>query len=384
MQGPQIEVNERRQDAPGSSDAPLLILHVLPADLARGAQVFAAALRDELDGEVHRHRVLTLFASEATPLHPDIVLGVGDGWWRRTGLDPRAVVRLKQALRRLAPDVVVAHGGEALQYAVLATRPSVSLVYKKTGMAAPSAKRPVRRRLYWLLARRAAVTIAVSEETAGEARDLLGVPPARVVLVPNGRDPERYTPAPAAADGPPRLTPRLVFVGRLTATKRPERFLDLVEALGDQGLEVEGVMVGDGPLAVSMAERASALGVDLLGRREDVPEILRRADLLVFPGDAEGEGMPGVLIEAGLAGLPVVSTDVSGASTVIDQGVTGFVVPGQDQEALVRAVAELVVDPAQRARMGEAARRRCLDRFTLAATAARWSEVLDGVIARRG
>jgi glycosyltransferase involved in cell wall biosynthesis len=260
----------------------------------------------------------------------------------------------------------------------------VSLVYKKTGMAAPSAKRAFRRGLYRLLARRTAVTIAVSEETRHEARELLGVPPARVVLVPNGRDPQRYTPAPAAADGPPRPTPRLVFVGRLTATKRPERFLDLVAALREQGLEVEGAMVGDGPLLVSMAERASALGVELLGRREDVPEILRGADLLVFPGDAEGEGMPGVLIEAGLAGLPVVSTDVSGATTVVDHGITGFVVPGQDQEALVRAVAELVVDPARRSRMGQAARRHCLERFTLAASAARWTEVLDGVIARRG
>lgn len=364
----------------GGNVALPLVLHVLPADLARGAQVFAGALRGELDGRRHHHRVLTLFDAPPAQLRPDVELAVGDGWWRGHGLHPGAVLGLRRALRQLTPNVVVAHGGEALQYAVVAARPSVPLVYKKTGMSSPAATRPPLRELYRLLARRAAVTVVVSEETAREARALLGLPASRVVLAPNGRDPQRYQPAPG---GPVRVPPRLVFIGRLTATKGPERFLDLLERLQAQGIEAEGLVVGDGPLADRLAARAGTLGVEMLGRRDDVAEVLRGADLLVFPGDPEGEGMPGVLIEAGLAGLPAVASEVSGATTVIDHGVTGLVVPAGDQLALEGAVAELARDPQRRARMGEAARRRCLEHFTLAASAARWSEVLDDVLARR-
>lgn len=358
-----------------------VVLHVLPADLARGAQVFAAALRDQLDGDRHHHRVLTLFASDEAGLRPDVMLDVADGWWRGHGLHPRAVVALRRALRHLDPGVVVAHGSEALQYLAVASRPSTPIVYKKTGMASPGAKRPPLRELYRLLVRRAAVTIVVSEETAHEARQLLGLPASRVVLAPNGRDPQRYRPDP---EGPGRMPPRLAFVGRLTPTKGPGRFLDVVERLREQGVEVEALVVGDGPVAERVAARAAPLGVEVLGRREDVAEVLRRVDVLVFPGDPEGEGMPGVLIEAGLTGLPVVSTAVSGATTVIDHGVTGLVVPVSDQDGLVAAVADLALDPARRVEMGAAARRRCLEHFTLEASAARWRQVIDDVLARRG
>lgn len=363
------------------ADSLPVVAHVLPADLARGAQVFAAALCDELDGGRHHHRVVTLFASPPAVLRPDVALDVDGGWWRGHGLHPAAVLALRRALRRLSPGVVVAHGSEALQYVAVSARPTTPVVYKKTGMASPGATRPPLRELYRLLARRAAVTVVVSEETQREAVELLGLPVSRVVLAPNGRDPQRYQPAPG---GPVRVPPRLAFVGRLTATKGPERFLDVIEGLRERQIEVHGVVVGDGPLAARVTARAGPLGVEVLGRRDDVAEVLRDADLLVFPGDPEGEGMPGVLIEAGLVGLPVVSTAVSGATTVVDHGVTGLVVPPGDPGALVAAVAELVADPARRAQMGAAGRRRCLERFTLTASAARWGEVIDDLLAGAG
>ena len=63
-------------------------------------------------------------------------------------------------------------------------------------------------------------------------------------------------------------------------------------------------MVGDGPLATTLIPLAAAHGVELLGRRSDVPELLRQSDVFVFTSLPTGEGMPGVLIEAGLSGLP--------------------------------------------------------------------------------
>ncbi len=356
------------------------IVHVLPADLARGAQVFARALREVLDGHPDEHRTLSLFVSEASHLRPDVALDVRDGRMRQFGFDPRAALVLHRALRAMAPDVVVAHGGEALKYAVVARPKTSALVYKKTGSSLESLEGPLRRAVYRRLVGAADMTAAVAQEAVTEATDLLRLAPSRVMLAPNGRDPLKFCTYPVRRD---RAVPRMVSVGRLTSGKRPDWFLTAVRRLRDQGVKLEGIIVGDGPLAEELAPSAADASVELLGRREDVPEILAEADVLVFTGVAEGEGMPGVLIEAGLAGLPAISTAVSGARTVISHGVTGLVVPVDDIDALVDAMYQLAVDPGLRARMGAAARQRCLDHFTLSASAARWQELFDGLLERR-
>ena len=104
--------------------------------------------------------------------------------------------------------------------------------------------------------------------------------------------------------------------------------------------------------------------------------LLSASDVFVFPSRPVGEGMPGVLIEAGLSGLPVVATDVPGVRSVVEDGETGIVVDVEDTGAMVQAVAGLVVDTGRRATMGAAARQRCLDRFSLGAVAERWMGVL--------
>ena len=101
---------------------------------------------------------------------------------------------------------------------------------------------------------------------------------------------------------------------------------------------------------------------------------------MVFPSRPAGEGMPGVLIEAGLSGLPVVATDVPGVSTIVANDETGYIVAEDDLPAMVAAVARLFEDPALRAHMGGAARRRCMDRFSLDAVAVRWLEVLEPLL----
>lgn len=361
-------------------DPPARVVHVLPADVARGAQVFARALREALDGRPDEHRTVALFAAEGEHLRPDVALGIEGGWGRRLGWDPRAAVALRRALRAMSPDLVVAHGGEALKYAVAARPPAASLVYKKTGSSAASLEDPVRRTVYRWLARRADLTAAVAQETAEEACELLRLPPDRVMLAPNGRDPSVYHPRSSRRNGSPV---RLVFVGRLTPSKRPDWFVAVARRLARDGVDVEGTIAGDGPMMDEVLAESDGSGVTVLGRRSDVPEVLAASDVLVFPGVAEGEGMPGVLIEAGLSGLPVVTTAVSGAGTVVDHGATGFVVPIGDFEGLVEGVERLARDPDLRSRMGQAARERCVTHFTMEASASRWQEIFDRVLGRR-
>jgi glycosyltransferase involved in cell wall biosynthesis len=217
----------------------------------------------------------------------------------------------------------------------------------------------------------------VSRECLDEARVAFGVPAERLRLIPNGRDPAVYRPGTRfGAAG----RPRVVFVGHLTAGKRPERFVEVVRGVRARGLAIEASLVGDGPLLPTLRRLGTVAGIEVTGRRDDVASILGQADILVFPSMAEGEGMPGVLIEAGLCGVAVVATRVPGASTVVEDGVTGFVVAIEDLEALVDRVSRLVADARLRAEMSAAAIRRCRAQFTLDASAARWDELLQSLI----
>ncbi len=147
-------------------------------------------------------------------------------------------------------------------------------------------------------------------------------------------------------------------------------------------MALRAFVCGDGVLAPALTGPAAAAGVELLGSRSDVAELLRGADVLVFASLPTGEGMPGVLIEAGLSALPVVATAVPGVRTVVEDGVGGFVVDVDDVDAMVDATAQLLSEPALRRRMGDAALERCLARFSLDAVAACWTSFLDPLVAR--
>ncbi|MCB9670356.1 MAG: glycosyltransferase [Alphaproteobacteria bacterium] len=345
-----------------------LVLHVLPYDLARGAQVYARALRDALDTPEVRHETVTLFDGEPGILDPDHTLGVPRQPLRRFGYDPRASARLGELVEALDPVVLVTHGAEPLKY-TLPIANGRPVVHYRIGISA--VRSGPRLELLALQHRAADVVCGVSRETLEEAVELFGVHPDRCVLIPNGRDPERYRPAPKA-EGPPLL----VFLGAFAPTKRPELFLDVVEALKARGLDFQAEMIGDGAHFAELEPRGRALGVAMLGRREDVPDLLPRATVFLFTSVPEGEGMPGVFIEAGLCGVATVATQVPGATTVIEDGVTGFVVPPDDRRALIDRVAELLADPARARAMGEAAVARCREGFTLEVGFARWNDVL--------
>ena len=200
--------------------------------------------------------------------------------------------------------------------------------------------------------------------------------PQRAVMIPNGRDPSQYRPR---SDRAASADATLIFVGALTSQKRPDRFVEVVRSLHAEGRAAHGLIVGDGPLAGDLAVLAADQGIELLGPRSDVPELLRRSDVFVFTSLPTGEGMPGVLIEAGLSGLPSVSTPVPGATTVLSNGLTGVIVD-DSVDAMAAAVGQLLDDPERRAAMGAAARSRCASAFTLEQMAQRWRAALRPMV----
>jgi len=355
-----------------SADEPL-VLHVIPNQVARGAQREARAIADQLDEPgVRAHRVLSLF--DGPPgVRADGSLGCAADP-AAGGYHPLVVPKLRGALRRLDPVAVIAHGSDPLKYLVPAMlgrrRP---LVYYAIGTYSGAPDRRLQVGLWRTLTARVDAVAAEGPETALDYTDLLGVPAERVTMVPNGRDPSVFAPGPADAG---RTTRTITFVGALTAGKRPDRFVEVVAALRAEGRDLNALLAGDGPLRPKLTGPAAAAGVELLGSRSDIADLLRGSDILVFPSRPAGEGLPGVLIEAGLCAVPVVATDVPGVRTIVEDGTTGVVVDEGDLAGMVSAVGRLLDDAPLRDAMGQAARTRCAKLFSLEAVGSAWLELL--------
>jgi glycosyltransferase involved in cell wall biosynthesis len=353
-----------------------VVLHVLPTDRRRGAQVYAGQLRDLLSTRSgQRHLALTLFEGPEGSLRPDVHLDTPDGPLR-SPVDPRALWRLWRYVSWMKPDVVVAHGGEPLKY-VIPAAPRTHRIYYKVGLSTRELARPFRRRLLSALAKKADRLVAVSEDIAAQARTTLGLPAERVSVIANGRSPEVYHPDPNPVED--ALEPLVLFVGELEPGKRPALFLDVVERLQQMRVPLRAAIVGDGPLRHAIAPRAAELDVMVLGSRSDVPDLLREASILLVTSAIGTEGMPGVVVEAGLSSVAVVSTAVAGVSDVVVDGVTGYVTREDSASSLAARVADLLRDPGARSRMGAAAHARCLERFSMAASASEWVALVDQV-----
>jgi glycosyltransferase involved in cell wall biosynthesis len=156
--------------------------------------------------------------------------------------------------------------------------------------------------------------------------------------------------------------PVVLFVGRLTAVKRLDRLLEAFTEVRDRVPDAVLVVAGEGDLTDEVRSVAASSGdaVRLLGWQSDVASLYASADLVVISSD--NEGMPVTLLEAAMAGVPGVTTDVGSAAEVVEHGVTGLVVP-PDAGALAEALVELLLDGERRSIMGRAAAQRAVERF---------------------
>ena len=183
----------------------------------------------------------------------------------------------------------------------------------------------------------------------------------------------------------PEGVPLLGFVGHLVDQKRPERAVEVLAGVVAAGRTAHLVVAGGGPLEPVLEDVVARRGlegsVSLLGHRDDVERILAGVDLLLLTSEAEG--IPGVAIEALMAGCPVVTVPVGSVAEVVEDGVTGVVMPTADPAAMAATVVGLLEDDAARARMSEEARRRTA-RFSAATTARAYEAHLAALVADGG
>ena len=183
----------------------------------------------------------------------------------------------------------------------------------------------------------------------------------RIYVIRNGIDLDRFSPRPHPERG------YILAVGSMYHVKRWDRLIRAVALLTSKGLCPEVVFAGSGPLQEELQEMIKNLHVGhlfrFLGARHDIPDLLAQAAFLAHT--AEDEGCPNVIMEAMACGRAVVATDAGDIPYLVDEGTTGFVVPREDETALVDRIATLLEDCELCRRMGDAGRMKATQAFGL-------------------
>jgi glycosyltransferase involved in cell wall biosynthesis len=263
------------------------------------------------------------------------------------------------SLRHIAPMVIRLHG-------------SSYLFRKYTGQPLDPGTRAVRQleKLTW---QRASALTSPTHFQAGEVSRELGSPSPAITVIPNPIAPEVLA---AALTGHPVRTddpmPIVLYTGRLAPVKGTEPFLAAAQLVRSAAPDTRFVLAGSWQMSGSpsdwglqTASEASSPGSFWLGHVpwHDLTKWYRQASIFVMPSYYESFGIS--VVEAMAFGLPVVATTAGGLPEVVQDGVTGILVPPGDAPALADAITCLIRDPALRRRLGAAGRERVRSHFTV-------------------
>jgi glycosyltransferase involved in cell wall biosynthesis len=236
-----------------------------------------------------------------------------------------------------------------------------------------------------ILARHTDHLIAVGERVRD---DLLAAGIGRAgqyTVVPPGTSLEPLPPSQAAREqlGLAEGDKVVACVGRLTRIKRPDRLVAVAREVIAAIPGVTFAICGDGELGAELSSAAQALGrsMRLLGWRADVETVYAAADVILLTSD--NEGMPVSLIEAGLAGVPAVATNVGSVAEVVKDGSTGLLTRC-DADDLAQSVIRLLRDDRLRRQMGAAATSWTHERFGAERLVADVERVYEAIALDRG
>jgi glycosyltransferase involved in cell wall biosynthesis len=305
----------------------------------------------------------TEFEALGVPVHDLDVRGVRAA---------RAQSRLQRLLGAFAPSVVHSHLFKAdvlCASALGRRRPGRPVLVSTKHNEDVYLEAALWRTLGRAAAARADAVVAVSEGVSAFLRRTLGDFRAPLGVIRYGVEPPRT--APVAPPG----TGVVLCVGRLEPQKDHATLLRAAARVGAErplrGEPIRLVLLGRGPLEETLRTEARGLRgvvVEFAGFVADPTPRIDAADVVVLASRWEGLGL--ALVEAALRARPAVATAVGGIPEVVDDGVTGLLVPPGDDAALAAALRRLLDDPALARRMGEAAQRRALERFSVAECAA--------------
>jgi glycosyltransferase involved in cell wall biosynthesis len=347
------------------------LLFVCPDMRTGGTERHWATLIPELHDRGEAVKLVTLSATG--PFFDDVsARGVPtEALWLSRRTDPRGLRRALSLAAAFEPDAVVSRGvsgqlvGEAIaRRSRRSSGPTAVHVMNEHTPLTPEgrlvAPRPHQRALTRLVSRAVDAVVAVTQRQVPPL-EALGYPRGRIDVVPNGvfdRDVEGVEPSrELSSDGF-----AVLCVAGLRPEKRVDLFIEAVATARRENPAIRGYVAGEGPERERLERLADDSGVALLGVRHDVLELIRAADAVCLPSEAEA--LPMSILEAMALGRPVVATDVGGTAEEVVDGETGYLVPAGDSAPIRRALLELASDADRARELGAAGRRRQRELFT--------------------
>jgi len=364
------------------------VLHVLPNFGLGGAERMAMHLLLHLDRSRYEVAAVSLYDPQGTDIEAQLEQAGVKVWFlrKRLGFDPRMYGRLGRVLREFKPDVIHTH-----RYVLRYLLPWVAM--RRPRIWVHTVHNVAEREVDWvggwvhrLAFRLGVVPVAIAEEVARSIKRVYngksvpfirnGIPLAEYAL---GEEVRRRW---RAQEGYGEADLLFVSVARLSSQKDPFSLISAFAGAAWHTPALNLLLVGEGPLRsdIEALVRKMALEerVRFLGRRTDVPAILAAADVFVL--SSLWEGNPLSVMEAMAAGKPVIATAVGGVPELVEDGVSGILVPPHEPEVLERAIMRLARDPALRQRMGKAAQKRALERFGVDRMAREYAHLYESLL----
>jgi sugar transferase (PEP-CTERM/EpsH1 system associated) len=380
-----------------TADGRPLIAHVIHRLDVGGMENGLVNLINRLPADRYRHAIVSLSDSTdfARRISRDEVPIVNLS--KKPGHDIGLHSRLFRAFRSLRPAVVHTRNLAAIEAVAAAAAAMVPYrVHGEHGRDVQDPEGTIRR--YRLLRKTLSPLvhrfIALSRDLERYLLGTVGIPAAKVVRITNGVDLEAFRPEAgregSILEGAPFDPSGRVVIGSVTRMQEVKDPITLARAfvrLVQKGYGSKAclLLVGDGPLLEDVRRVLSEADAHrhawLVGERDDVASVLRSFDL--FALSSRVEGISNTILEAMASGLPVVATGVGGNAELVENGVTGTLVPPRDPETLAAVLARYVDDEKLRREQGRAGRERAEKEFCLDGMIARYSEVYDGLLARR-
>ncbi len=301
----------------------------------------------------------------------------------RSMFDIPAALELNEILRDFKPHILHTHLFHANVIGAIAGR-IARVPHIVTTVHALEAKfyhRPLERHTWRLCDR----VVFVAEAIGRHARMTAGMEGRRCSVIYNGV-PEPVVAKPGVKTELRLAESRIVATAtRLIPRKGAQVFIRMAKLLAPRFPDVRFVIIGGGELDGALRSLTRDLGIESVvhfaGWRDDVTRSLIGADVFVF-ASKYGEGLPTVVVEAMMAGVPVVATDIAGTREAIVDGETGILLKSRDDQVVADAVASLLLDSAKARSMGQKGRERAREVFSLAAMVERHEELYAKLLGR--
>lgn len=305
--------------------------------------------------------------------------------------DPRPFIEIARFIRQRRVQIVHAHefgsivGGSVIR--CVTTPPLVATVHGREYLAVSRRRQAMFR---WL-SRPCGRIVAVSNAVATFLSDRVGLSPARVETIYNGIDLDTYHRNGASSDlrvelgiGPSDRV--ITAVGSLYPVKGQRYLIRAMPAILQRVPTATCLLVGHGHLRAELEREVQALdltrSVRFLGFRHDVPTLLGMSDLFVLP--SLSEGLPLSLLEAMAAGCPVVATSVGGNTEVVQDGVTGFLLPPERPDLIADRIVQLLVERETASDMVARAQADIRRRFSADAMVERYERLFERTLGESG